>query len=133
MIWFAVRYMFCCILSCCKVVGHRVFFERRESSTHCCNVVSMMVLILWCLGPIMLYNVFQWPIGTNDCAGRLDCESLGWSATTDGVCGSSILHHDACMREASFEEALETCAELGARLCTVSELQSGKGNPDECG
>lgn len=65
---------------------------------------------------------------------------LGWSAQLHGsadVCGSSKLmsqvgSSDACVREATFVEAEETCAGIGARLCTADEMMLGEGDPSAC-
>ena len=38
-----------------------------------------------------------------------------------------------CVREVSFADAMELCQEMGARLCTVEELQRGEGDASVCG
>ena len=46
------------------------------------------------------------------------------------VCGSSQLGQAAsdgmCVRESTYEAARDLCTELGARLCTVGELERGE-------
>ena len=54
------------------------------------------------------------------------------------MCGSSALvaqsgSDDECVRESTYEEAAALCSELGSRLCSVSELGDGQGNPEPCG
>jgi hypothetical protein len=38
-----------------------------------------------------------------------------------------------CVRESTYEAARDLCTELGARLCTVGELERGEGEPAACG
>lgn len=42
-----------------------------------------------------------------------------------GVDGAETGHTQACINSITFEEAEATCAEVGRRLCTVAELNSG--------
>ena len=86
-------------------------------------------------------SLSDWPVGTDDCATKLDCSALGWPADargTSAVCGSSSLagtfgSGDTCVREASSDEAASLCAEMGGRLCTAMEFEQGEGGPDACG
>eukprot|EP01045_Picozoa_sp_COSAG04_P013769 COSAG04_NODE_994_length_8876_cov_9.074763_2_plen_2355_part_01 len=86
-------------------------------------------------------SLSNWPVGTDDCAERLDCEALGWDADLYGsstVCGSSSLvgefgSSDMCVRERSYTEAESLCREMGGRLCTAAELEQNEGGPATCG
>ena len=84
----------------------------------------------------------DWPVGNFDCGLKLSCSGLGWDPLSGGhhtdICGSSILigqqgSTDMCVRESTYADAFSLCEELGSRLCTVSELVSGEGNPHACG
>eukprot|EP01045_Picozoa_sp_COSAG04_P016396 COSAG04_NODE_1365_length_7074_cov_49.110394_2_plen_560_part_01 len=86
-------------------------------------------------------SVSNWPVGTDDCAERLDCDTLGWTPELHGsaaVCGSSSLvgefgSSDMCVHERSYAEAGSLCTEMGGRLCTADELGQGEGGPETCG
>ena len=85
-------------------------------------------------------SLSDWPVGTDDCAELLDCDSLSWAADAQGsaaVCGSSILvgtfgSSDMCVRESSYTDAASLCTEMGGRLCTAAELEQGEGDPAAC-
>lgn len=80
-------------------------------------------------------------MGTADCGNGLSCGALDWSAGLNGadaVCGRSELRSvigssETCIREATYVEAQQLCGEVGARLCTIEELQQGEGDPHSCG
>jgi hypothetical protein len=84
-------------------------------------------------------SLSDWPVGRTDCAERLDCATLGWDPETTGsaaVCGTSSAlksSGDTCVREVPSTDASELCRQMGARLCTVDELQRGEADPETCG
>ena len=80
-------------------------------------------------------SLSDWPVGSDDCAQRLECGAIGWSADANGVasvCGSSHLIGGVCVQEAAAGQAAHLCVEMGGRLCTVEELVRGEGDPAAC-
>jgi len=64
------------------------------------------------------------------------CDDLGWTnaaavGSTD-VCGSSIGNTGACSDLMSWAEASDFCVGVGARLCTVTELQADETSGTGC-
>jgi hypothetical protein len=84
-------------------------------------------------------SMSNWPVGTDNCAQRLECAALGWDPESAGsirVCGTSSLLMGgkvACVHESSYEGAVGLCQEMGGRLCTPTELEEGEGSPSSCG
>ena len=69
-----------------------------------------------------------------DEAGCATCGILGW-ATEGGdpeVCAESDAGFD-CSRSVTFTQAQTTCSQVGARLCTATELMIGEGQGTGCG
>ena len=66
------------------------------------------------------------------------CSQLGWtSAIANGVCGASFTNMEApgvdkCFNKRSQDEARRICERIGARLCSVSEIEAGAGISSGC-
>ena len=65
------------------------------------------------------------------------CADLGWtdaaSYGSTAVCGESDLGLGGCSGEMSFVEAETFCTAIGARLCTLSEVESDETRGTGCG
>ena len=66
-----------------------------------------------------------------------DCSTLGFSNTNGGGevaadCGESDRGW-SCVNNGSWLTAYQTCQDVGARLCTIEELQQGLGVNSGCG
>jgi hypothetical protein len=60
------------------------------------------------------------------------CESLGWAAgESQNVCASSNIN-GMCITSATFEAAQASCFSMGARLCSVSELENNAARGTGC-
>ena len=68
-------------------------------------------------------------------ASALSCAALGWEYRLDttAVCAASEINGDCHKRNTDFVHAQETCAGVGARLCSMDELTSGAARGTGCG
>lgn len=68
------------------------------------------------------------PTASPMCAVK-SCAGRGWeqSAYNEGMCmsGTQISPEVACVSNATFQDALRTCLDVGARLCSLDEITSG--------
>jgi len=63
------------------------------------------------------------------------CSELGWptSPGSDDVCGASAVLNGRCpVSNVDFETAHSSCAKIGARLCTVKELNNDEAKGTGC-
>lgn len=64
----------------------------------------------------------------------LSCAALGWEYRLDtAVCAASEINGDCHKRNTDFVHAQETCASVGARLCSMDELIQGAARGTGCG
>mmetsp|Transcript_52858 Transcript_52858/g.67783 ORF Transcript_52858/g.67783 Transcript_52858/m.67783 type:complete len:874 (-) Transcript_52858:283-2904(-) len=63
------------------------------------------------------------------------CDELGWDADaygSDEVCGESEVNSGQCTGKVKFDAAETYCADIGARLCTKSELLDDEARGTGC-
>jgi len=71
----------------------------------------------------------------SDCAGNKSCNQLGWSTAGGSaiVCGSSETGGLSCSGLKKHSDAVAHCEKVGARLCTIEELQANEAAGTGCG
>jgi len=76
------------------------------------------------------------PRASQQTASRSLCSHFGWDPALYGepsVCGGSQLFGSRCLLAASFEEAEQSCSNIGARLCSAKELRNDEARGSGCG